>query len=132
MAETEESVDKTEVSQQGGTQVVRKSSSTASSEGTQRTVINGIWLLLGILEVILAFRFVLKLLGANSATGFVSFVYSLSKPFVSPFLGIFTSPTTQGNVATSVFDTATIVAIVVYAIVVWGLVKLVSLNQKPD
>lgn len=130
MAETEETVKETEVSQQGDTQVVRKSTSTASSAGTQMTVINGIWLLLGILEVLLAARFVLKILGANPASGFVSLVYSLSRLFVSPFQGIFSTPTTQGDITVSVFETATLVAIVVYALVAWGIVKLASLNRK--
>ncbi len=129
MADTEETVNQTEVTQQGDTQVVRKSTSTASSAGTQRTIVNSIWLLLGAIEVILGLRFVFKMLGANSANSFVSSIYTFSKPFVTPFLGIFTTPTTQGNISVSVFETATIVAMLVYALIVWGIIKLVSVNR---
>ena len=130
MADREETVNQTEVSQQGDTQVVRKSTQTSSSEGTQRVILNGIWLLLGIVEALLGIRFILKLLGANSDTSFVNFIYSISVPFVTPFLGIFTTPTTQGNVSISVLETATLVAIVVYALVIWGVTKLVSINRN--
>lgn len=129
MAVTEESVRETEVAQKGGAQVVRRTTSTASSAETQLTVINGVWLILGILEVILGLRFVLKLLGANAASSFVNLVYSVSRIFVSPFNGIFTTPTLKGNVSVSVFETATLIAIVIYALIVWGIVKLLSLNR---
>ncbi|MGB4803504.1 MAG: hypothetical protein WBV59_12665, partial [Anaerolineae bacterium] len=50
-------------------------------EGTLR-VQNGIYLLFGILEGLLAIRFVLPLLGANPAAGFAQFIYSVTKPFL--------------------------------------------------
>jgi hypothetical protein len=52
-------------------------------------VSNILYILFGLLEILLAFRFVLLLLGANRDSGFVSFVYALSAPFVAPFYGIF-------------------------------------------
>ena len=130
MAETEEEVKETEVSQQGNTQVVRERTSGSSTAETRLTLANGIWLLLGVVETLLAFRFVLKLFGANPESGFTSFVYAVSSPFTAPFRGIFSTPTTDGDVTTAVFETSTLVAMVVYAVVVWGLIKLVNLNQK--
>ena len=47
-----------------------------------------IWYILGIIEVVLAFRILLKLLGANIYSGFTSFIYAISSPFASPFAGI--------------------------------------------
>lgn len=130
MPETQEIVKEVEVSQQGDTQVVRESTSTDSTAQTRMTVVNAIWLVLGIIETLLALRFVLKLLGANPGSGFVDFLYAVSGLFVGPFVGIFSAPTAQGNVVTSVFDTATLVAAVVYALVVWGLVKATTLNHN--
>ena len=130
LTESEEKTKETEVSQEGNTQIVHEKTSASSSAENRVTVINGIWLLLGIVEVLLAFRFVLKLLGANPNSGFVTFVYNVSGPLNAPFRGIFTSPTAHGNITTSVFETSTVVAIIVYAIVAWGIVKLVTLNKN--
>lgn len=130
MAETKENVKETEVSQQGDTQVVREKTSTASSEDTRFTLANAVWYLLGFVEVLLAIRFVLKLLGANPKSGFVDFVYAASGIFTSPFRGIFSTPTTEGDITTAFFETATVVAMVVYALIGWGLVKLVTLSKK--
>ena len=130
LEESEEKTKETEVSQEGDTQVVREKTSATSSEENRLTVINGIWLVLGIVEVLLVFRLVLKLLGANPNSGFVSFVYSVSGPLNAPFRGIFSTPTAQGNITTSVFETSTVVAIIVYAIIAWGIVKLATLNKN--
>lgn len=130
MAEIEENVKETEVSQAGNTQVVRERTSTDSSQDTRLTLANAVWFLFGLLEVLLAFRLILKLLGANPASGFVSFIYTITSGFTAPFRGIFSTPTAQGDVVTSVFETGTILAMVVYALVAWGIVKLVNLNKK--
>ena len=55
-----------------------------------------IWYLLGVLQVALAFRFVLKLMGANPEAGFTSFVYSITLPFVSPFSAVFPISAVEG------------------------------------
>src|SRR5579862_1616229 len=47
-----------------------------------------IWYIFGLVEVLLAFRFVLKALGANSNIGFTSLIYSLTTPLIIPFNGI--------------------------------------------
>jgi len=46
--------------------------------GTQIT-----WYILGIIEMLLVFRFILKLLAANPAAGFSSFIYTLRHTFAS-------------------------------------------------
>jgi uncharacterized membrane protein len=84
-----------------------------------------IYLIFGVLEVLLAFRFVLKLLGANHSSGFVDFVYNLSAIFVAPFAGIFNTSIANGAVTTSVFEPATLVALIVYALLAWGIVALI-------
>lgn len=84
-----------------------------------------VYFIFGLLEVLLAFRFVFKLLGANPSTGFVDFIYSLSSIFVAPFAGIFSTSSTEGDVTTSIFEPATLVALIVYAVLAWGIVALI-------
>lgn len=82
-----------------------------------------IWYVLGIIEVLLAFRFVFKFIGANPFSGFVNLVYSLSDPLAIPFSGIIRA-TVSGF---SVFEWSTIIAAIVYWIIAWGLVALFQL-----
>lgn len=84
------------------------------------TVAQIIYIVFGILEGLIAIRFVLKLLGANPDAGFSSFVYSITDPFLAPFQGVFGTPV----VHTSVFEFTSILAIIVYALVAWGLASL--------
>lgn len=82
-----------------------------------------IWYILGLIEVLLGFRFILKLLGANAFTGFTSLIYTLTEPIAGPFRGIF-NLTTSGN---STIEWSTIIAAIVYLCVAWGLVYLLDI-----
>ena len=42
----------------------------------------------GAIEAVLGLRFIFLLLGANSATQFVSWIYSVSSPLVTPSLPV--------------------------------------------
>jgi len=84
-----------------------------------------VWYVLDILEVLLAFRFLLKLLGANPAAGFTSFIYSLSQPFAAPFLNVFRVSRAEG----SVFEWTTLLAMLVYWLVAWGIIKLFLMGK---
>ena len=88
-----------------------------------------VYFILAVLEVILALRFIFRLLGANEGSGFVAFLYGLSHVFVAPFNGIFNDQTI-GNV--SVFETSTLVAMVLYALIAWGLVSLGRVMFGPN
>jgi len=88
-----------------------------------------VYFIFGILEILLAFRFVLKLAGANPSSGFVDFIYSLSRIFVLPFNGIFHTSLAQGDVTTSIFEPSTLVALIVYALIAWGIVKLIQISS---
>jgi YggT family protein len=85
---------------------------------------NGIYLLFGLLEGLLGIRFVLGLLGANPAAGFAQFIYGITGPFIAPFVGLFGQPRFEG----SVFEFNSLVAILVYALIAWVLVKIVWLT----
>lgn len=91
-----------------------------------------IWYVFGFIEIVLAFRFVLKLLGANPNAGFSQFVYSLSSPFAGPFTGIFSASTNQGAETTSFFEWSTLVAAVVYIVITWGIIKIFKLGKPTD
>lgn len=94
-----------------------------------------IYFLFGALEVLLAFRLVFKLIGASLSSAFVGLVYGLSGIFILPFEGIFRRWFTQGVETTSVFEPSTLVAIIVYAVLAWGIVKLVRIlsgKQQTD
>lgn len=88
-----------------------------------------IYLALGVLETLLILRFVLKLLAANPQAAFSSFIYALTESFVAPFEGVFQQPGTQG----SVLDLAAVLAMIVYALIVWGIVSLLYTlgNRRP-
>lgn len=88
-----------------------------------------VYYLLGALEVILLFRLILKVMGASTASGFVRMIYTLSAIFVMPFEGIFQRGVTQGLETVAVFEPATVVAIVVYALIAWGIVKLIRISS---
>lgn len=84
-----------------------------------------VWYVLGVIEVLLAFRFVLRLLGANPDAGFSSFIYGLSFPFAYPFSAVFGSTVVSG----SVFEWTTLLAMAVYWLVAFGIVKLLSMSR---
>jgi hypothetical protein len=81
----------------------------------------------GALEILLSFRLVLKLMGASVSSAFVGFIYGLSGIFILPFEGIFSRGISEGLETTSVLEPATLVAIIVYAFLAWGIVKLIRI-----
>jgi hypothetical protein len=82
-----------------------------------------IWFFAGLLEIMIGLRVVLRLLEANQDSGFVNFIYGFTDPFVSPFNGIFNNPASGG----AVLDSGAIVAMVVYALIAWAIVRLIWL-----
>ncbi|MDB5170142.1 MAG: Membrane protein involved in colicin uptake [Candidatus Saccharibacteria bacterium] len=85
-----------------------------------------VWFIAGILITLLAFRFVLILLGANRGNTFVDLIYTLSYPFAAPFFGIFGYDLRYGVSRT---ELSTLVAIAVYALVAYGIARLLTIKQ---
>lgn len=102
-------------------QTVARRETTSASVMIRRLV----WFIAGLISIIIALRFVFLLLGANRDAGFTDFIYSLSAPFVAPFVGIFGEPT----YGTSVFEVSSLLAIVIYALIAWAITKLFAINQ---
>lgn len=84
-----------------------------------------VWYILGFIEILLAFRFALKLLGANPDAGFSAFIYGLSSVFASPFLNVFSKTYVSG----SVFEWTTLLAMFVYWVVALGIIKLFLMSK---
>jgi hypothetical protein len=84
-----------------------------------------VYFFFGALEILLAFRLVLKLTGASMSSAFVGLIYGITGVFILPFEGIFRRGIAQGVETTSVFEPSTLVAIIVYSILAWGIVKLI-------
>jgi cation transport ATPase len=85
------------------------------------------YFVLGVLEVILFLRFLFRLLGANQSNDFIMFLYSLSLVFVGAFNGIFNDQA----LGHSVFELSTIVAMLIYALIAWGIVSLGEIVFAP-
>lgn len=86
-----------------------------------------VWFVAGLIITVIAIRFVLFLLGANLQSGFFQLIYALSQPFVLPFLGLFGEPT----YGTSVLESASAVAIVIYTLVAYGISRLIGVTYEP-
>ena len=85
-----------------------------------------VWFIVGFIIVLLALRMALMLLAANEGSAFVDFVYSLSGVFAMPFYGIFSYTPAYGS---SFFEISSLVAIVVYALVGWGIAKALTITS---
>ena len=83
--------------------------------------------IVGIIDVLIAARFLGKLFGASAQSSFVHGIYSVSAPLVAPFTGIFGDTGSKTNT----FETASLVALVVYAVIGWGLVVLIRIVTAP-
>jgi len=92
---------------------------------------NSVYYILGLIETLLAFRLVFRLLGANPGSIFVSLIYTVSGVFLAPFSGIFRAATTSGIETTSVLEPPTIIAMIVYALIAYGVVKLIEIKKNP-
>jgi ABC-type Na+ efflux pump permease subunit len=85
-----------------------------------------VWYILGLVEVLLAFRFVLKFLGANAGAGFTDFIYMVTTPFVAPFVAVFRVSKVEG----SIFEWTTILAMFVYYVVAWGIIQMLVMGKS--
>ncbi len=89
----------------------------------QFKAVHVIYYIAAVLEVLLVFRFVFHLFGANPEAGFVVFIETLSAIFMAPFTLIFPSSAAG---TTGYFEWPVLVAMVVYALVAYGLVELIN------
>jgi hypothetical protein len=84
-----------------------------------------VWYLLDLLEALLLFRFILKLLGANPAAAFTQIIYALTAPFVLPFAAVFRT----SHVIGATFEWTTLLAMLVYWLIAWAIVRLLVMGK---
>ena len=84
-------------------------------------------LVIGVVDALIAGRFLLKLLGASAQSSFVAFIYGVTSPLVEPFRGIFPNSGSGNNI----FEPAALVAIAVFALIAWGAIVLIRITTAP-
>jgi len=88
-----------------------------------------IWSILAFLEILLAFRFVLRMIAANPDSGFAMFLYGITGLFVAPFNGLVATPTSGGTA----LEITTLIAMAVYALIFWGIAYVVRMvAERPS
>lgn len=109
----------------GATNVQRQTVATKQSADGGLIAQRIIWYIAGFIIALLVLRLVLLMLAANQGNAFVDLIYGLSAFFAWPFFGIFGYQPTYGQFT---FEVSTVVAILVYALVAWGLAKAFTLT----
>jgi len=82
-----------------------------------------IWTILSLLEILLALRFALKLIGANPNAGFAVFMYGITGVFVMPFTGL-VATWFSGE---TILEVTTLIAMAVYALFAWVVVRVIPI-----
>ncbi|MCA9342168.1 YggT family protein [Candidatus Saccharibacteria bacterium] len=114
--------------QDGATNVQRQTVATARKADVNVVAQRVVWYIAGFIITFLALRLVLLLLGAQQGNFFVDLVYNVGGFFSAPFQGIFGEPT-YGSMY---FDASSLVAIVVYTLLAWGIAKAFTLTGSRE
>ena len=101
----------------------------ATRADNQNIAARVVWFIAGILLTLLGLRFLLALLGANQDNGFANFIYSASHPFVAPFFSLFNYDIRNGVSHVELF---TLVAMAIYALLAFGIARLLTINRRSD
>lgn len=80
-----------------------------------------IWLLLGILEAMIALRIGLKLIAANPDSTIVALIYGFTNLFLFPFAGMTVTPSAGGMV----LELSSFFAMAIYALIAWAVERIV-------
>ena len=82
-----------------------------------------IWAILGLLEILMGLRFMLKLIAANPSSGFATFIYGITGLFIAPFTGLTATPASGGMI----LEVTTLIAMAVYALFFWVVVRVIPI-----
>ncbi len=80
-----------------------------------------IWLLVVMLEGLIALRIGLKLIGANADSPVAALIYGVTNLFLFPFVGLTGTPTAGGMV----LEISSLIAMVVYGLAGWAFERMV-------
>jgi hypothetical protein len=95
-------------------------------EGTNIFVARAIYIIFAIIITFIVVRMILLMMGADPIDPFANFIYMVSSVFVVPFFLMFGYTPTYGA---PVFEISSIVAMLVYILVGWGLAILVTFGS---
>jgi hypothetical protein len=90
---------------------------------SRRIILRILDVVLGIVELLLAGRFFLRLLDANGGSGFMGWLYGVTDQLLGPFAGTFPSVSLSGNY---VIEFSTLFAMLIYAFLGWIIIRLVA------
>ena len=79
--------------------------------------------LVGIIEAAFAVRIVLELFGASPSAPFIAWIYGVTGSLLGPFAGAFPNLSLGGGY---VVDVVAILAMIVYAVIGWIIIQLLS------
>ncbi len=82
-----------------------------------------IWFAFGVLEALIGLRVVFRLIGANAQNPFAQFVYSSTQIYLLPFASLTANPAVGGLV----LEITSMMAMIIYALIAWGIVRLLWL-----
>ena len=127
MAREEQVTEVREVATDSGENVTRQRAVTRDTAPGNVVAKRLVYYITGVIIALLLLRLLLLLLAANQGNGFVDFIYAVSGFFAAPFFGIFSYTPAYGS---SVFEVSTVVAIIIYALLGWGIAKLFTLGSN--
>lgn len=79
-----------------------------------------VWYILAVVEILLSFRAVFKMIGANPFSAFVAFIYGITEPLAFPFRGIIAS----SQSGSSVYEWYLIFAAIIYLLLASAIIYL--------
>jgi YGGT family protein len=92
----------------------------AGRRATSSRLVQAIYLVFAVIEGLFLIRFFLRALAANAEAGFAQAVYTMTGVLVAPFNGLFGTPQISTGAA---LEVSTLVALLVYAAIGWGLAR---------
>jgi uncharacterized protein YggT (Ycf19 family) len=89
-----------------------------------------LWWVFGLIEALIAIRFILKVVAANAAAAFATLIYGITAPLVGPLIGVLATPT----FGPSVIELPALLAILIYFLVsllLTRLIRILFIDQPP-
>lgn len=86
-----------------------------------------IWLFFGIINTLIGLRLILKLIAANPNAGFAQVIYDITDILMLPFINLVASP----QVGNGILEIPAIIALVVYTLAAWVVVRLFRVLFTP-
>jgi hypothetical protein len=107
-----------------GVEPTHSERSLSRSASPLATWVNVIYIVLAVVEGLIAIRFVLKLLAANPDAGFARLIDGVTAPLVAPFVGLLGNPASSAG---NQFEVTSLAAMAVYALLGWLLARIARL-----